>query len=81
MNIYYGVFTYLFAKHLISEVCNHDDIKLDQPRDEMAGDLLNLSTAGTNRVQDLPENLQGILERMLTTMNRQKVSLIEKLPV
>ena len=81
MNIYYGVFTCLFAKHLISEVCNYDDIKLDQPRDEMAGDLLNLATAGTNRVQDLPENLQGILERMLTTMNRQKVSLIEKLPV
>ena len=55
-----GVFTCLFAKHLISEECNYDDIKLDQPRDEMAGDLLNLATAGTNRVQDLPENLQWI---------------------
>ena len=55
-----GVFICLFAKHLISEECNYDDIKLDQPRDEMAGDLLNLATAGTNRVQDLPENLQWI---------------------
>ena len=55
-----GVFTCLFAKHLISEECNYDDIKLDQPRDDMAGDLLNLATAGTHRVQDLPENLQWI---------------------
>lgn len=52
------VFTCLLAKHLISEQCNYVDIKLDHPRDEMAGDLLNLETAGTNRVQDLPENLQ-----------------------
>ena len=55
-----GVFTCLFAKHLISEECSYDDIKLDQPRDEMAGDLRNLATAGTNRVQDLLENLQWI---------------------
>lgn len=48
----------LLANHLISEQCNYADIKLDHPRDEMAGDLLNLETAGTNRVQDLPENLQ-----------------------
>ena len=72
-----GVFTCLFAKHLISEECNYSYIKLDQPRDEMAGDLLSLTTAGTNRVQDLPENLQ----RMPTTINRQRVSLPEKLPV
>ena len=55
------VFFCLFAKHLISEECNYDDIKLDQPCNEMAGDLLNLATAGTNRVQDLPENLQWII--------------------
>ena len=56
-----GVFTCLLAKHLISgEQCNNADIKVDHPRDEMASDLLNLATAGTNRVQDLPENLQWI---------------------
>ena len=32
-----GVFTCLFAKHLISEECNYDDINLDQPRDEISG--------------------------------------------
>ena len=77
-----GVFTCLLAKHLISgEQCNNADIKVDHPRDEMASDLLNLATAGTNRVQDLPENLQWILKRMRTRMNRQKVSLTEKSPV
>ena len=58
-----GVFTCLLAKHLISgEQCNNADIKVDHPRDEMASDLLNLATAGTNRVQDLPENLQWIFK-------------------
>ena len=45
------------------EQCNLDaDIKLDHQRDEMAGDLLNLATAGTNRIQDLPKNIQWIFK-------------------
>ena len=54
------VFTCLLAKHLISEECNYDDIKLDQPCDEMAGNLLSLAAAGTKRIKDLPENLLWI---------------------
>ena len=53
----------MLAKHLISgEQCNCADIKLDHPRYEMASDLLNLATAGTDRVQYLPKNIQWIFK-------------------
>lgn len=48
---------------------NSEDIELDDnPRSEMASDLLNLSTTDENRVDDLPENLQWIFKNDLQTL-------------
>ena len=71
--------TCFFAKRLISEECNYYNIKLDNPRDEMAGDLLNLATAGTNKVQDLFENLQWIFDEDATKKLPLQVSVIVSL--
>ena len=56
-----GVFTCLLAKNLMFTK-NLEDIEWgDNIRSEMGSDLLNLSTT-ENRVDDLPDNLQWIVQ-------------------
>lgn len=56
-----GVFTCLLAKNLIFAKSTEDFDQDDNIRSEMASDLLVLSTT-ENRVEDLPENLQWIVQ-------------------
>ena len=57
-----GVFTCLFAKHLIWSTGNHSGLTLNgEPRDEMASDLLNLASA-LRTENDLPEVFQWMAD-------------------
>ena len=57
-----GVFTCLFAKHLLLSGGNHSGFTLSgQPRDEMSSDFLNLASALRTK-NDLPEVLQWMAD-------------------
>ena len=57
-----GVFTCLFAKHLLLSRGNHSGLTLNgEPRNEMASDLLNLASA-LRTENDLPEVFQWMAD-------------------
>ena len=66
-----GVFTCLFAKHLLLSRGNHSGLTLNgEPRDEMVSNLLNLASA-LSAENDLPKVFQWMADYQQASDNRE----------
>ena len=66
-----GVFTCLFARHLLLSRGNHSGLTLNRdPRDEMVSDLLNLASA-LRAENDLPKVFQWMADYQQASDNRE----------